>query len=521
MEVRKVAAHARPSSASQVSAGKDQLSRPLRPSSARLPGRPQSRPTSASTSKPTRVGRGPDDDADELNDSSCQILEDISEPSSPRVDAYCDTPSHVHFDETAKSSEGEISGLSSFGMWQGKKFSIRGVVTGDVSQWSSPVTRPNSALARGIFRASNAEEPGASSKTRLASSRQSLIRDKKDRSRIIQTIHAQNVKTAMHIVASSVEGLLPPFVPRLRPRPMSAGARMMGEDKGDLASRQREWSRGHLQTGLLTALNLPSQSDEELDLSHCTPVMRADLGLQQGLALWAAAAETGDAGPLFCDESFPADERSLMGALEQGGDGAAGPGVDLRGMVQAWRRPQELVPAGRTAAVFDMPLRAPPPSVLQGGLGNCHVLGALSVLGTRPDLLHNLFGGPARTEPAWAQGESAVATDLQRGLAVVRLYKDGAWRDVTVDTRLPSRARRQEGGEEPAFGACVDGALFWVSLLEKAYVRHPATSGCLPRQPVEGTCQSASWIGPPTASWLGPSQAPMPQAPESPTPERV
>ncbi len=192
------------------------------------------------------------------------------------------------------------------------------------------------------------------------------------------------------------------------------------------------------------------------------------------MALWAAAAETGDAGPLFCDESFPADERSLIGVLEHGGNG---PDVDLRGLVQAWRRPDELAPAGRSAAVFDLPLKAPPPSVLQGGLGNCHILGALSVLGTRPDLLHKLFGGPARTEAPWAQAESAVAADLRRGLAVVRLYKDGAWRDVTVDTRLPCRARRQGVGEEPAFGACVDGALFWVSLLEKAYVRQGEGKG--------------------------------------------
>eukprot|EP00291_Cryptomonas_curvata_P014694 CAMPEP_0172154614 /NCGR_PEP_ID=MMETSP1050-20130122/2138_1 /TAXON_ID=233186 /ORGANISM="Cryptomonas curvata, Strain CCAP979/52" /LENGTH=318 /DNA_ID=CAMNT_0012823361 /DNA_START=261 /DNA_END=1213 /DNA_ORIENTATION=- len=318
MDARKVAAHGRPSSASQVTAGRDQLKRPLRPSSARLPVRSLSRPTSASTAKTIR-GPGADDDADELNDSSCQILEDVSEASSPRADTYDDPTSHVHFHpEKAKPSSGEISGLSSFGMWQGKKFSIRGVATGDVSQRSSPVTRPHSALARS--RAFDAEDPGFNSKMRSSlpannptSSRHISFRDKKDRSRIIQTIHAQNVKTAMHIVASSADGMLPPFVPRLRPRPMSAGARMTGEHKSDLASSYREWSRGLLHTGLLTALNLPSQSDEELDLTHCTPDMPADLAQHQGFALWAAAAETGDAGPLFCDESFPADERSLTG----------------------------------------------------------------------------------------------------------------------------------------------------------------------------------------------------------------
>jgi hypothetical protein len=262
----------------------------------------------------------------------------------------------------------------------------------------------------------------------------------------------------MQIVSSSVEGSIAAFVPRLRPRPMSAGARMTAEQRPNA----RESFRGNLSSGLLTALNLSSLSDEDLDIGHCIP------GMLPGLTADLEELPAGDVDGLYCDGAFGAHEESLVGMVARAGEVTE---VDLRGLVQAWSRPEELAPAGRPAAVFDIPFKAPPASVVQGALGDCHLLGALSVLGTRPDLVQNLFGGPARTEPAWAQGESGVAADLRRGRATVRLYKDGAWRDVTVDTRLPCRAARSGAGLEPAFGTCADGGLFWVPLLEKAYVR--------------------------------------------------
>ena len=469
MEVRKIQASERPSSArpssaartSLASSGRDQLSKHVRPSSARLPVKARSRPASASASKNATESRTArnlrlDDDGDDLNDSNCQILEDISEPSSPN--AVWERPSspqyigppHVQFDSSvAKSLEGEF--LSSFGMFQGKKFSLR---------TNSDVARPQSAQSRmtgGLYekdRSKLSATMHSNFSNKSLTPHHVLFRDKKDRSKIIQAIHAQNMKTAMHIMSSSLEGTLTAFVPRLRPRPMSAGARLTSEQR---PSNREAHGSSVLHSGLLTALNLPSQGDDELDLRECMPDMPP--GLDGG-----EMGGVGDGG-LWCDEGFGADERRLVGRVMQSGEAAE---VDLRGAVTAWCRPEELVPAGCQPAVFDQPFKATPGSVVQGGLGDCHLLGALSVLATRPDLVQNLFGGPARTEPAWAQGESAVAADLRRGLATVRLYKDGAWRDVTVDTRLPARAGRHGAGLEPAFGACADRRLFWVSLVEKA-----------------------------------------------------
>lgn len=51
---------------------------------------------------------------------------------------------------------------------------------------------------------------------------------------------------------------------------------------------------------------------------------------------------------------------------------------------------------------------------LQGELGDCWLLSAIAVCATRPDLLDRVF---VRAEP-------------EKGYYVVRLYKDGVWRQV-------------------------------------------------------------------------------------------
>ena len=59
--------------------------------------------------------------------------------------------------------------------------------------------------------------------------------------------------------------------------------------------------------------------------------------------------------------------------------------------------------------------------VVQGGLGNCWFLGAISVISTRLELIDHLF---AYCAP-------------KKGLYKVRFYTEGYWHVITVDDRIP------------------------------------------------------------------------------------
>lgn len=83
--------------------------------------------------------------------------------------------------------------------------------------------------------------------------------------------------------------------------------------------------------------------------------------------------------------------------------------------------------------------------LVQGALGDCWFLSALSVVAQRPDLVRRLL----------LPGKNAHA---------VRLFLDGEWKTVVVDDRFPVK------GSRLAFVACDDGAL-WAPLLEKAYAK--------------------------------------------------
>ena len=92
--------------------------------------------------------------------------------------------------------------------------------------------------------------------------------------------------------------------------------------------------------------------------------------------------------------------------------------------------------------------------IVQGSLGDCWFLGALSVLATRPELLADLFF------------KGATYKDV--GLFCVRFFKDNAWRYVLVDDRIPVHDNK---GGSPCFARCRDPNELWVPILEKAYAK--------------------------------------------------
>mmetsp|Transcript_33508 Transcript_33508/g.79502 ORF Transcript_33508/g.79502 Transcript_33508/m.79502 type:complete len:411 (+) Transcript_33508:289-1521(+) len=106
--------------------------------------------------------------------------------------------------------------------------------------------------------------------------------------------------------------------------------------------------------------------------------------------------------------------------------------------------------------------------VRQGGVGDCWFLSALSVVATRPELIGRVF-------PCWRGPEGSAAA--ASGAYLVRLFLDGRWQAVLVDSLLPakptrgpssaSRGRAAGAGSPPlAFSRGADNQL-WVPLVEK------------------------------------------------------
>ncbi|TYZ60474.1 hypothetical protein PybrP1_005788 [[Pythium] brassicae (nom. inval.)] len=95
--------------------------------------------------------------------------------------------------------------------------------------------------------------------------------------------------------------------------------------------------------------------------------------------------------------------------------------------------------------------------VIQGNLGDCWFLSALSVVATRADLLHQTF---------W-RGDKYKAN----GLFVCRFMKNFVWHYVIVDDALPVFGFSKTKQGKPYFARCRDPNELWVALLEKAYAK--------------------------------------------------
>ena len=88
--------------------------------------------------------------------------------------------------------------------------------------------------------------------------------------------------------------------------------------------------------------------------------------------------------------------------------------------------------------------------MIQGALGDCWFLGALSVVATRSELLENCILQKEVNE--W-------------GVYEFKFYKNGEWIHVTVDDQIPCNRGK------PIFARCKDINEVWVMLMEKAYAK--------------------------------------------------
>jgi len=90
-----------------------------------------------------------------------------------------------------------------------------------------------------------------------------------------------------------------------------------------------------------------------------------------------------------------------------------------------------------------------PNDIHQGELGDCWFLSAIACLSAHGQLVEKLF----------------TYTDAQKGLYVVRFYKNGVFQDVTVDDYFPSKYG------QCAFASSGHKEETWVQVLEKAYAK--------------------------------------------------
>lgn len=161
-------------------------------------------------------------------------------------------------------------------------------------------------------------------------------------------------------------------------------------------------------------------------------------------------------GTLWTDPDFPPTNASLFGKSGKGSSGMA--------KVSAWLRPDEFAPLqpGETHRLVYGDAAAG--DVVQGGLGDCYLLGALSTAAAShvdgySRLKQNVLpsdGESFADPPEWRE----------RGFFTFRFYIFGEWVQVSVDTLIPCGADRR-----PAFARCVDPRELWVLYLEKAYAK--------------------------------------------------
>jgi len=123
-------------------------------------------------------------------------------------------------------------------------------------------------------------------------------------------------------------------------------------------------------------------------------------------------------------------------------------GISVNANSVVWKRPREV---HRNFHLFK---GISGNDVRQGSLGNCWFLSSISVLAeNRKKELQEIF---CNTDYA------------NRGLYGLKFYKNGKWRQVIIDDRLPYQS---QNATTPLFAHSNDTDEFWVSLIEKAYAK--------------------------------------------------
>eukprot|EP00743_Colponemidia_sp_Colp-15_P007593 GILK01008210.1.p1 GENE.GILK01008210.1~~GILK01008210.1.p1 ORF type:complete len:964 (+),score=253.64 GILK01008210.1:418-2892(+) len=171
-------------------------------------------------------------------------------------------------------------------------------------------------------------------------------------------------------------------------------------------------------------------------------------------------AESGEEDELFSDPDFGPTADDEHGAMSVYASGKARPNYPPVQKI-AWLRPEEYTNKDCHFLVGDSSSN----DVVQGQLGDCWFLGALSVLATRSKLLHN----PSSKNPSRAVYPPVFHSFRKRGLYVFRFMKNCKWSWTIIDDKLPCFEKGRGG--VPIFARSKTDTETWVSLIEKAYAK--------------------------------------------------
>ena len=115
---------------------------------------------------------------------------------------------------------------------------------------------------------------------------------------------------------------------------------------------------------------------------------------------------------------------------------------------------------------------------IQGSLGDCWLISAMSVLVTRDELLVGGRQGLELDKDMIVDKEIATLLSQgvyppifhrfrSKGLYVIRIFKNFQWIYVIIDERIPFDTKTKK----PVFGKCRHPHEMWVPLIEKAYAK--------------------------------------------------
>ena len=138
-----------------------------------------------------------------------------------------------------------------------------------------------------------------------------------------------------------------------------------------------------------------------------------------------------------------------------------------------WVRPSDLI---QNTCFFNSEISAN--DSVQGALGDCWFIGALSVIATRDELIRGSIeklDNPSKVTISTATGlKEGVYPPIfhpfaRKGLYCFSFFKNAKWRYVIIDDKLPF----MKDSSEPSFvfAHCREHRELWVPLIEKAYAK--------------------------------------------------
>lgn len=156
-------------------------------------------------------------------------------------------------------------------------------------------------------------------------------------------------------------------------------------------------------------------------------------------------------GQKWTDPSFPASSSSLMRR-----DRSLAHDVEWARLSEVLEHPSLFVDGVESG------------DVIQGELGDCWFLGAMSVVATRKDLMVSAWLLRCRFFTRLPQYPLFVSAHPQQAIYQIKFYLNGAWRVVTVDDYIPFKHLRSRLFK---FAHCKDPNEMWVPLMEKAFAK--------------------------------------------------